>query len=109
MTAPTLDILKEWIDALAASLRRLGRDVTYIDRGVLAGDQHGFYLVTGADRYAIFAQEAGEEWKSYLGAQGSRLGGGGRDLADGPLNRNTWDAIVADVLAYETRTGRFAA
>ena len=46
----------------------------------------------------------GAKWdndEGYMGCIAKVKGGGMNDLPDGPLNRDTWLAILEDIIAYE--------
>lgn len=62
-----------------------------------------FRLRSERHSYAIVAIPDRPDRRGYLGGYG---GGhdpmsGGRDLADGPFTRETWNEILADIVAYE--------
>ena len=104
----SLHVVEEWVRALAASWVAKGWKAEVVDQGWF-DTQHKFVVTTATKRYAIVSSlVGGDRTTSYIGAQGTLLDGGGRDLADGILSPETWKEIIADMEAYETNTGRFA-
>ena len=92
----TIDDLRINVDAL----RRFGGNIQEkpYGRGV------EFILTTVRSIYGIFARPANNGDSSYLGAMvACRESGGGNDLADGRLTAETWNDIIADIVAFEAR------
>ena len=109
-------------DDLANSLERLGRFVD-VKRSLLIanrGDRISIRFYTGRDVYFISAK-LGNQWLSegdpnrpkikgdgYLGGQvtcrtpvAGEWWNRGRDLADGPYSRETFEHILLDIIGYE--------
>lgn len=109
-------LLKEWLRPIT----RFGGMKAALLFSTYPGDERGEYLrvhlYTSTHVYAIVARpplkpdeiELDNGDHGYLGAAVSGrmpLPGedftGGRDLMDGPYKESTWNAIVADILAFE--------
>jgi hypothetical protein len=97
------DIVLEWLRAC----RYLKSSNIQIDENT--ENELRIKLYTATHAYSIHAFSiSGHRPNGYLGCMGStrmpRAGEDhtrGNDLADGPLNKDTFDAIMADIVGYE--------
>lgn len=103
--AQTKKQLTEWLNAF-----RFNFDYELVQEGIERGQlliRIRFYTFT--NKYTVVAYAPGDTTKGYLGCVANtrkpRAGEDwtrGRDLADGPFGRETWDKILVDIVAYET-------
>ena len=84
---------------LLAGLERWSKNVEKVP----SPDHQCIRLYTATYRYSISARYPITEGdKGYLGCIASRHSDGkGNDLADGEYNLDTWNRILADIVAYE--------
>lgn len=112
METSVLELLKSWFEELGPWYAKwedvvqeiAGKHVSYWPEDVVDGAE--IHLFTVNHRYRIAAYRT--PTRTYLGclldardrAKGS-YDGGGRDLPDGALTKETWDDIVHAMLAFE--------
>ena len=101
----TMSNLQKWIDR---DIPRSKCDVQLACGTVGASEEYKFYIYTETNKFAIYANDAGE--KGYLGcvAQSRKSRPGedwfrGNDLPDGPLTEKTWNSIMKAITRYELK------
>lgn len=105
-----LTFVHDWIVDLRFEMMKLGiPSMLVLEKSPLGDGTFKWILQTEGKRYSIRARSSDLSGRrySYIGAQGSIINGGGRDLADGRLTIETWRDIVTDIYDYEKGTGRF--
>ena len=106
-TPMTLDDLRDWFygrrdeDGRRVRVLSMLRFGGQVSESPLDGPGQRFRFRTATKEYSILAREERPGHPSYLGAQAGVIGGGGQDLADGRFTLETWQRILADIVAFE--------
>ena len=89
------------------ALGRFGGRVTEEELGYHDGTEGArFRFRTVENEYSIIAiPPQGGRQRGYMGGVAGVIGGGGRDLFDGPFTLGTWLGIMEDVVAFELGSG----
>lgn len=93
----TLSDLHRWI---VNDLCRFYRWADFITEEDIVDGVYTFHTQTAQHRYSITADEPKDGDRGFLGAVAESVHES-RELASGPLSRNTWEAILRDMLALE--------
>ena len=106
---PGIDDVSRWIDRDLAVRCKEAIEVTKACTDASTGQStYRFNIYTDTNKYSIVAKDESTSRQSYLGCTSSsrkpRAGedwNRGNDLADGPLDEETWRKILADIVSYE--------